>query len=135
MWPDHSVDKTFGYRESKSMGGDLLCPASEAMQKVASVLWRGPTDSHLILLLLSIGIQGAKQALPCSLTLLPINQIRVHEQKLSHQIFNSAHCSVSISKVRLCLLCPNPLFKMQHITSFKEATSFQGRKPAKFTLF
>lgn len=45
------------------MGGDLLCPASEAMQKVASVPRRGPTGSHLILPLPSVGIQGAKQRL------------------------------------------------------------------------
>lgn len=73
MWPGR-VDKTFGYRESTSMGGDLLCPASEAMQKVASVPRRGPTGSHLILPLPSVGIQGAKQDSPCSLALFSINQ-------------------------------------------------------------
>lgn len=61
------------------MGGDLLSPASEAMLKVASVRQRGPPGSHLILPLLSVGIQGAKQDSPCSLTLLPINQIGVRE--------------------------------------------------------
>lgn len=49
------------------MGGDLLCPASETMQKVASVLRRGPTGSHLILTHLA--------AWPCFLS----TKVRVHE--------------------------------------------------------